>query len=114
MPKKVIVAPITYVVERRPLKFMEKQDYVGDLVYGVTDPTEAVIAIDPRLSGVRAAEVLTHECAHAISINTGILRDLNDPRQDPDEESIIARFAPAWLLLVRDNPKLVEYWQDPD
>lgn len=81
----------------------ERQDLNGWIRY---DPS--LIMIKAGLSLGRTRLVLLHEILHGLLEHTG--------REDlPEEEAIVLALAPSLLMVLRDNPALVDYlMHDPE
>ena len=92
-PPSIVIGPHTYKVT---------SDDLGDDLIGDTDCTQLTIRVRPGLPESVTAEVLLHECLHALWDGTP-LRDFDDAV----EESVVSALAPPLLELLRRNPRLV-------
>ena len=96
MPASVKVGPHVYTVLRKPKSAMPK-----DL--GSCDSTTLQIWVRQRLKRTKAAEILIHECLHAS------LHSVSNGGSQNDEESFVEALSPVLLLVLKENPELVEY-----
>ena len=89
----VVVGPHTYSVEAGEMT---------DGLIGDTDCITLTIRLRDGMPESVTAEVLLHECLHALWDGTP-LRDFDDAV----EESVVSALAPPLLDLLRRNPKLL-------
>jgi len=93
LPPSIVVGPHTYSVTT---------DGISDDLVGDTDCTQLIIRVRAGLPESVTAEVLIHECLHALWDGTP-LRCMDSEV----EESVVSALAPGLLELLRRNPKLL-------
>ncbi len=98
-PRVVVVGPHTYTI--RSLKGF----YADHDLYGATWHPKLEIGMDSEIALSQAQDTLLHECLHTLFEHSGLSHKLNDAK----EEKFVRRLAPWLLMLLRENPKLVEF-----
>lgn len=98
--KRIDIGPYRYTLYRSPTQL---QGYSGLL-----DTDTRTIVIDGTRSAAGQQETVLHEVLHGII-------DLTNLRagDDGEEEKLVSAIAPWLLLVLRENPKLVEYITGP-
>lgn len=104
LPDDVKVGPHTYRVVSGNDAEVEAKDFCGS-VYGYTDTRTCTVFISQRQAYTQSQETLLHEVLHAILDVTGHAHEL----EDEDEEILVRRLSPALLVVLQQNPALVEY-----
>lgn len=100
-PRKLKIGPYTYSIELYPDATYSDH---GACVYN-----HQTIFISPNQHAERAGDTLLHEVLHAVWDLSGF-----DQVADLNEENIVRSIA-TWLTLVlKDNPKLVEFITNPN
>lgn len=99
LPMKIQVGPLTYQVKRGPLV-----DWALGENFGTCAPQRTEILLASGVSGDFEIETLLHEIAHAINDIAGVGQWLDTDQ----EERLVRSISPYWLMVLRDNPKLVE------
>lgn len=98
-PKTVKVGPVNYTV--RSYENLAGDD--GKALWGHCNHTSLEVALNNGVAKDFERVVLMHELLHGIYHLSG----LPDSEQ---EEQVVNSLAPLLVLLLRDNPKLVEYF----
>lgn len=98
IPKRIKVGPVTYVVDYHD--GLSGDD--GKSLWGNCDHTALSVAINSKIAKDFERVVVVHELLHAIYHLSGI-------PESEEEEKIVTSLSPLLLLLMRDNPKLLEY-----
>lgn len=96
-PKRIKVGPQTFVVRW-------KDNLRDERCVGATWKAEQVIAICESLPEDGKRTTLVHELLHCVAYVYGAPRDHKD-----FEEGIVNGWAAGLIMLLHDNPKLVEY-----
>lgn len=81
---------------------------------GFSDHNLLIIAVNPGVSPMQKADTLLHEVLHACWWNgsIGSLEALSDNADH--EEFIISHMSPWLLMVLRDNPELLDYLENPE
>lgn len=101
-PAAVKVGPYTYQVHWRA-------DDDGSDVQGRIRYSRQFIRVDPDLPIERQRVVLFHEVQHAVHELTGF-----KDAWPCEEEDYVRRVEAWWLLVLRENPALVDFLTTPD
>ena len=107
IPEQVIVGTQTFDIVVRNRK---DDGMLNDGTFGYTLDTENLIVVDSALSHSRQKVTLLHEILHAI----GFVYDTSVKPKKSDDFSIwehyfIGIYEEGLLLVLRDNPELLEY-----
>jgi hypothetical protein len=108
MIKSVKIGPQKFeILERDP-----KQDgMLSDGAYGYTLDTSNLIVIDSTLGNGKQQVTLLHEILHAVRMNNdGMPRPSKEDEFDAWEHYFIAMYETGLLSVLKDNPKLVEFF----
>ena len=99
VPRKIRVGPHTYRIQtgKKAKQHLDDLGLVGQCI-----PAEAVIMVDPDLSGTVAAECLLHEVLHAIYDQTSLRGGGKSA-----EEDVVSAISPLIVSVLRDNPSLI-------
>lgn len=87
--------------------------YTYEVGFGLTADEGSIhhegqtITIHPDRGKDATADTLLHECMHGLFIQTGLRG--GEVVSEKTEERIIQAITPMLLLMLRDNPKLVEF-----
>lgn len=101
LPKKLQIGPLRYRVlhNKRTDILLNNADHLGE-----TWVSKSEIRLSTALTGDALAETLIHEICHAINDVSGVMDWLGGEQ----EERLVRSISPYWLMVLRDNPKLVE------
>lgn len=107
MPETVTVGPFEYEVVCDIERWNEEQQDAG--VMGLTLSQKLRIMIKPGLIAAQSADTLWHEVKHAIV-------DLFDHSDHDayDQEEWITKMTSLELMVLRENPDLVDYLLEPE
>lgn len=95
---------MTYAVSYDAAEHLAREDEMSDRLYGMSDPSRALIAIRPGMAEGWTKQTLIHEILHQVFRQSGIGGLTAD-----DEESIIRHLEGGLIGVLRDNPELVAY-----
>lgn len=108
-PSQVIIGTQIFEVV---LRHRKDDGMLNDGNYGYTLDTENLIVLDSSLSSTRLRSTLLHEILHAIRM---VFDTTVRPRKSDDFETwehfFIGVYEEHLLIVLRDNPELVEYFQ---
>lgn len=81
------------------------------LLYGETDTAKTEIVLNLGQSFAQARDTVMHELMHAISSNTllGCHSNRKINAAISDDEGIARMYTPFLLMLIQDNPELIEW-----
>ena len=96
MPDSIKVGPHTYSVLRKSTLEMPKD-------WGSCDPGRLQIWVRNRLKKSKAQDILLHEIFHAA------LHSVANGSSKNEEEAFVEALSPAFLHVLQNNPKFVEY-----
>lgn len=104
LPATVVIGPYRYrvVVDQAIVDAACRE--AGAHLCGSADHQTQTISISPKLGPDARAEVLVHECVHAIFEQTSVERGLKG-----DVERVVEVLGYGILDLLRRNPELVAY-----
>lgn len=112
MPDAVLIGAVIYEVTADEVDWLRIEDAEQCKgAYGVNEPMQAVIYINPETSPDNQRLTLWHEILHALSETTmgsPTWSNLGEGRTER-EERIVRAFESPTLLVLRDNPQLVAY-----
>ena len=102
MIDKVRIDALTYKVsETKDHIIIDNKECRGKIEY---DSTEIVISDrEDTCSNDRKAAVLMHEIVHGIIYERGLMSKIED------RELVCDEFSSAFIGLIRDNPKLIDF-----
>jgi hypothetical protein len=98
----VKVGPLDYTV------IYAKRLHTDHELFGVTMASQQKIYVDPDVPLQTGQDTLLHELLHAIFDVAGLNIELDDGAK-LTEEQIIRRVTPWLLMLLKDNPHVVEH-----
>lgn len=104
LPATIRVGPYVYDVQLRP-------DDDGSSVWARIRYRERTLRVDPGLSPQMQRTAILHEVAHAVNDLGGFSSEKYWPKA---EEQQVTATSPIWLLVLRDNPMLVEFLMAAD
>jgi hypothetical protein len=112
MPASIRVGAVTFRVTIDPddwMRYEHKNQRKGD--YGHTQNLEATIYVNPASTPDVARLTLWHEVMHAMCETVMGSPDWHGlgKQNDAREEAVIRRLESPIVLVLRDNPALVEY-----
>lgn len=99
MPKTIKVGANTVTV--RLVKEVDEHRNIGEF-----DPANMGIKISSKLGTHQRALTLLHECLHACWWDAGLTRN------KITEEEVVSGLEGRLGALIRDNPKLIDYWKE--
>jgi hypothetical protein len=107
MPSTILIGTQVFEVSLRD----SKQDgMLSDSSLGYTLGTENLIVIDSTLKGSKQRTILLHEILHAIySVFDNSVKPTKKDDFEVWEHFFIGLYEEPLLLVLRDNPDLVEY-----
>jgi hypothetical protein len=100
LPRRVKVGPHVYRILRKPARVMQAD---GEGVNGWCHFDKAEIWLFQGLNRTKSQEFLIHELTHAAGHSAFLERKLMT------EETFVRHIAPAFLEVLRENPRLVAY-----
>lgn len=116
MPAAIQIGSVTYMVTRDPQRWMALENRLHTSgYYGHTDHTEACIYLNPTLAEDVVKLTLWHEVLHAVCeamLGDPAWRHLGSS-PEAREEAVVRMLESPTLLVLRDNPALVEYLTNP-
>lgn len=98
-PEYIRIGPARYEIKSTKSAISEARGQVLEHASGVCFNDQGVIVLDPDLGMTQMQETLTHEVLHAVFYLAGI----------DDDEDPVRRIAPYVLMLLQQNPKLIDY-----
>lgn len=106
-PKKVRIAgQIFSIVERDP----KEDGMLNDDTYGYTLDQGNLIVIDKTMALGKKQQTVVHEVLHAIRmVHDGIKKPGKKDSYETWEHHFIGIFEASMLLLLKDNPELIEW-----
>lgn len=107
LPRSVRIGPLVWAVSEDEAEFHKathRLDNIG--ANGVCDTEKITIHINPDVSPQYKREVFHHEIMHACFATAG-QPPLDD--EDCNEERFIQVTSPWYLLMLRDNPRVLAY-----
>jgi hypothetical protein len=112
LPGAVLIGSVTYLVTADPddwMRIEHQRESKGD--YGCTDNTKATIYISPESTPDVQRQTLWHEVMHALceTVIGGMdWRGLGKDRY-AREETVIRMLESPIVMVLRENPELVNY-----
>lgn len=107
MISEVKVGPQTYAVE---IRHPEKDGMLSDGNYAYTLDSGNLIVIAAGLSTSKMKQLYIHELLHAIAMVFGsTTKPQKDASYDDWEHHFISIYEAGWLMVMQDNPQLVEW-----
>jgi hypothetical protein len=107
MPKKVYIGTQVWSIVQRS---RTSDGMLSDESFGYTLNKENVIVIDSQITPSRKKQTLVHELLHAIRFT---FNNPSVPKKTEDvevwEHYFIGAYEEGLLLLLRDNPALLDY-----
>lgn len=98
-PRTVVVGPHSYTIRTR------KGFYTDHDLYGATWHPKLEIGMDADVALSQAQDTLLHECLHAVFEHSGLSHKMDSAK----EEKFVRGLAPWILMMLRENPRLVEF-----
>ena len=94
------------ILKRKDPKHFDGENYVS--VFGTYSSDRLEIVLSKRIPTVtREVEVLIHELLHGICYFTNVFSDV--PEKRAHEEHVVDTIANGITLILKDNPKLIDY-----
>lgn len=109
LPKRIKVGPGWYAIQ-----FEEELRLNGRRCLGVTDEFKSEVALDPDQSYSQSRNTVVHELFHCIRSLTLIGNPHAVKDFDDLDETIALQYGPYMLMILQDNPELVEWLQKPE
>lgn len=107
MPTEVQVGTQLWIIEERN---RNTDSALSDDAYGYTLHRDSLIIIDSLSSPSRKRQTLLHELLHAVRHTMGSpISPKNEDDSDVWEHFFISMYEEGLLLIIRDNPKVLEY-----
>lgn len=105
LPSKIKIREFVYKIEK--VKGLHRVDEAGKKheYFGLVNVMTDKIELEEELSHPNTQLTLAHELVHGMLHQTPLC-------MHPDEEQICNALAPMLIALIRDNPKLVEYFKE--
>tara|TARA_R110002167_G_scaffold157998_4_gene353109 strand:+ start:262 stop:684 length:423 start_codon:yes stop_codon:yes gene_type:complete len=85
-----------------------KTDEMSDC-YGQYKAREGLIQIQPDICGQEMANVLLHECLHAVVYSSGLNQAKSCLKEEDDEEIVVNQLTNYLIGLFRDNPWFLDF-----
>lgn len=110
LPKRIKVGPTWYVV-----KFDQDLTHDdGKSLEGMASEHDSTITLRPDLSYSHARNAVLHEVMHCIRFHTLIDHPEAIDRFSDMDEAIALSFTPYLLMVIQDNPGLIDWLQKPE
>jgi Zn-dependent peptidase ImmA (M78 family) len=107
MPTEVQIGTQLWAIEERN---RNKDSALSDDAYGYTLHRDSLIIIDSLATPSRKRQTLLHELMHAVRHTMGSpITPKNDDDSDVWEHFFIGMYEEGLLLIIRDNPKVLDY-----
>lgn len=108
-PSEILIGTQVFQVILRSPK---EDGMLSDDTYGYTLESDGVIVIDSTLSWSKQRQTFTHEMLHAMRMVFGSpTRPKKADSFDDWEHYFIGIYEEVLLMVLRDNPSVVEYFQ---
>lgn len=107
MPTEVQIGTQLWTIEERN---RNKDSALSDDAYGYTLHRDSLIIIDSLATPSRKRQTLLHELMHAVRHSLGSpITPKSDDDSDTWEHFFIGMYEEGLLLIIRDNPKVLDY-----
>jgi len=107
MPSEVQIGTQLWAIEERD---RNRDSALSDDAYGYTLNRDSLIIIDSLATPSRKRQTLLHELMHAVRHTLGSpITPKNDDDSDTWEHFFIAMYEEGLLLIIRENPEVLEY-----
>lgn len=111
MPTKIKIGSQMWTVEERTVI---TDGILDDNAYGYTLKRGSLIVIDANATPSRKRQTLWHELMHAVKSSMGSIVTPKNEDSDDWEHYFIGMYEEGLLLILRENPKLVDYLLEAD
>lgn len=105
LPKRIRVGPVVYRVHRERAAVKTDDVEPRESLYGYCNNVDLAIYVTDDAADGQIRDTVLHEILHAITSHADVIPLLGDK---DDDERLVRALAPWLLMLLRDNPKLVE------